>query len=128
MTLDLTIPGLPPTNSSDKLNRWVWRKLKKDWEALVITAVLEACGRWPATLDQARVTITRCSTREPDYDGLVQGAKFLLDGLVRAGVIRDDKPSVIGQPVFAWEPAAPGKGCVRIRVEAIDLDRTGGIG
>lgn len=119
--INLTIPGLPPMNTSDRVSPWAHRKLKKNWESHVCVAVLEALGRWPeAPFQRARVTITRCSTSEPDFDNLVQGGKFLLDGLKVAGVIVDDSPDVIGRPDYHWESAPPGKGCVRIRVESID--------
>ena len=121
--LNVTIPGLPPMNTADGLNRWRRHTLKKLWEGKVAGAVLMELGRWPSKpLDRAAVTITRCSSSEPDFDGLVQGGKFLLDGLVKAGVIADDKPSVIGQPVFRWEKAPPKQGCVRIVVEAVEVE------
>jgi len=103
-----------------------WRKLYKErakWKGLVGNAVLLADERRAAErkpLTRARVTITRCSSTEPDYDGLVSGGKALLDGLVEAGVIVDDKVSVIGQPVYLWEKAKPGKGKVKVRVESIE--------
>jgi hypothetical protein len=95
-----------------------------------VAAVLGELRRWPEKpLDRAMVTITRCSMAEPDYDNLVQGGKFLLDGLIRAGVIKDDAPSVIGRPDYQWEKAPRGKGCVRIRVESAEaIDVTGGVG
>ena len=60
--------------------------------------------------------ITRFSSREPDFDALAQGGKFLLDGLVKCGVLEDDRPSVIGQPSYVWSKASPKQGKVRISV------------
>lgn len=143
IVLDITLPGLPPTNTADRRSPFVYHALSKRWKKRVTVAVLEALKRWPSQpLDRARVTIVRRSTREPDFDGLVHGGKFLLDGLVLAGVIVDDKPSVIGQPVYRWEPAKRGQGGVQIVVESVDsgveigprimtspwLDGTGGEG
>lgn len=120
MTLDLEIQGLTPINTADGLNRWSRQRLRKAWEGKVASAVLMALGRWPAApLDRARVTIVRCSTREPDFENLAQGGKFILDGLVKAGVIVDDSPVVIGRPDYRWERAPRGQGSVRVRVEAI---------
>ena len=117
MTLHLRIAGLPPMNTADGLSRWTRRKIRLEWESRVVAAVLMELKRWPAKpLDRAEVTITRCSANQPDYDGLVQGGKFLLDGLVKAGVLADDSPAVIGIPVYHWEHAPRGSGCVLIAV------------
>lgn len=120
MTLELVIPGLPPMNTAGSHggSHWSRTTVKRKWESLVCAAVLEALGRWPAkSLDRARVTITRCSTREPDFDNLTQGGKFILDGLVKAGVITDDSPAVIGRPEYLWQKSPRGMGSVRITVE-----------
>lgn len=71
-------------------------------------------------LKKARVTITRCSSGELDFDGIVSGGKLLLDGLVSAGVLVDDRMSVIGIPTYIHEKAAPSKGHVKIMVEEIE--------
>lgn len=121
--LELVIAGLPPTNAADRRSPWAYHTLAKRWQARVVGAVLETLGRWPAQpLERAHVTIVRCSNREPDFDGLVAGGKHLLDGLVKAGVIADDRMSVIGAPEYLWEKIGPGKGHVRIRVEAVGED------
>lgn len=119
MILDLTLDGLPPMNTADRTHHWSAYRLKRAWEGKVCAAVLHELGRWPERpLDRARVTITRCSTREPDFENLTQGGKFLLDGLVKAGVIVDDSPGVIGRPEYLWVKGEPAKGSVRIQVEA----------
>lgn len=120
--LDLTIPGLPPINTAGPHggSHWARTTTKRQWEGKVCAAVLEALGRWPAQpLSRARVTITRASTREPDYDNLTQGGKFILDGLVKAGVLVDDSPAVVGRPEYLWERAPRGMGSVRIQVQAV---------
>lgn len=124
--LEITVAGLPPTNAADRRGHWTYHKVAKTWQAKTIAAVLTALGRWPETpLDRAHVTIIRCSTTEPDYDGLVAAGKHLLDGLVRAGVLSDDAPKVIGKPEYRWERAPRGAGCVRIRVEAAPVVEIG---
>lgn len=123
MTLDLTLDGLPPMNTADRTHHWSAYRLKRAWEGKVCAAVLHELGRWPERpLDRARVTITRCSTREPDFENLTQGGKFLLDGLVKAGVLADDSPKVIGRPEYLWEAAPRGAGSVRIRVEDASVE------
>lgn len=122
MTLELMIPGLPPLNSSAN-NHWRVRQAEnKAWQGKVCGAVLMELGRWPEEpLKRAEVTLTRCSTTEPDADNLASSFKFVLDGLVKARVIADDKPSVIDAR-FRWERAPRGAGCVRIRVESVDVE------
>lgn len=119
MNLDITLDGLPPMNTADRRGRWVMIRAKREWESKVCGAVLMALGRWPESpMKRAHVTITRYSgVREPDFENLTQGGKFLLDGLVKAGVLEDDSPKVIGQPTYKWEPAKRGEGRVRIQVE-----------
>lgn len=51
-------------------------------------------------------------------DGLVSGFKHVIDGLVVAGVIVDDKPSVIGQSQYRWtyRPSKQG-GMISVKIE-----------
>ena len=114
------LEGLPPMNTADGMHWRKRNKLKIDWEARVYYAVIHDRPENP--LPKARVSVTRCSTREPDFENLAQGGKFLLDGLVKAGVIADDKPSVIGQPEYLWIKAKPKHGSVRITVEEVESD------
>ncbi|MEY5061664.1 MAG: hypothetical protein RIS45_1585 [Planctomycetota bacterium] len=120
MTLDLVIHGLPSCNSAAAVH---WRKRhaeRQAWKSHVTGAVLAKLGRFPSKpLERARVTLTRCSSQEPDADNLASSFKFVLDGLKLAGVIEDDKPSCIGTPEFRWEKTGPKVGCVRIRVEEV---------
>lgn len=140
MILDLVIDGLPSCNSADAPSWRVRRAERKAWKAKVCGAVLLELGRWPTPLPRAHVTLTRCSSAQPDSDNLASSWKFILDGLKLAQVIVDDSPACIGKIDSRWEMATPKKGCVRIRVEAVDagieigervmasLDRTGGVG
>lgn len=122
MILELTIAGLPSCNSAAAPSWRTRHAERRKWHAAVAAAVLMELGRWPTPLAHARVTITRCSAGpEPDGDNLASGAKFLLDGLVKCRVIADDRPSCIGTPTFAWERVPRGSGCVRLRVESVDV-------
>lgn len=121
MSLELVIPGLPSCNTAAAPHWRTRHAERRMWHALVAATVLAELGRWPeAPLERARVTITRCSAGpEPDFDNLASGAKFLLDGLVKAGVLKDDRPNCIGQPILLWERAPRGRGSVRISVETM---------
>ena len=117
-SLAFELPGLPPMNTADGMHWRKRHKLKKYWETAVHYAVI---GKRPVQpLERARVRVTRCSSSEPDFENMTQGGKFILDGLVKAGVLIDDKPSVIGQPVYEWRLAKPKHGCVRVSVESVE--------
>lgn len=119
VVLDVTIPGIPPINSAGHHggNHWSRTQIKRQWESKICVAVLDALGRWPeAPLDRAEVTLIRRSASEPDFDNLVGAQKFILDGLVKAGVIADDSPKVIGRPDVRWEFAPRGQSETRIVV------------
>ena len=113
--LEIDIEGLPPINSADAPNRWKRHKQRKLWKQLVWAHTI---GKRPsAPLPRAHVSITRCSSVEPDPANLGEGAKFILDGLVESGILVDDDRMTIGMPDLLWEPAPPKKGHVRILVE-----------
>jgi hypothetical protein len=117
--LELEIAGLPRmSNSSGRsTNRFVLKRERDLWKKLIWASV---AGRLPAApLKRARLTLTRLSSSEPDFDGLVSGFKFVVDGLVLAGVLANDKASNIGQPQYRWEKAPPKGGRIRIRVEEL---------
>lgn len=67
-------------------------------------------------LKKATLEFTRFSSREPDFDNLAGSFKHILDGLVEAEVIVDDKPSVIGSPIFAWEKCKRSEVRIRVRI------------
>lgn len=89
MTYRYTIPSVPPSNNEyiGRDNRWKYQEIKKQW-ALLVAAYCRP--RPPAPLEHASVTLVYCfgdnRRRDPDnYSG-----KMILDGLVKAGIIRDD--------------------------------------
>lgn len=123
MTLEFEIQGLPAMTNTLRKHWAVILKERAKWKRLVCAAVLMEQKRAARdfkfeTLVKARVTITRFSTRPPDFDGLVSGGKAILDGLVEAKVLIDDNVSVIGAPIYLWAKAKPKQGRIRVRVEA----------
>ena len=116
--LEIEIPGLPAMNSSSRLNRWRDITEKNRWTNEVMLATR---GKRPAKpLQRAKVTYIRRSSAEPDYVNLVASFKHPEDGLVKAGIIVDDKPAVIGRPDVRWEKAKIRKGSIVLIVEEID--------
>lgn len=113
--LKIVIPELPKPINQLNYKHWAIKaKHAKRWKELVSLATV---GKRPTNpLTSARLVLTRCSAKEPDFDGLVSSFKHCIDGLIIAKIIIDDKMSVIGQPEYSWEYAPPGKGAVLIEV------------
>ena len=117
-SLSFRLPGLP-----EPINRQMvhWRNRHaqiKKWKAAVALE-LESHVKPPQPLTSAVLCLTRNSSVEPDFDGLVSGFKAIIDALVEQGILSDDKMSVIGQPKYEWRKAPPGKGFVQVKVEAV---------
>jgi hypothetical protein len=121
--MEFTIPILPRMNAADAVNRWIRMTERNN----VFNAVrLATMGQRPAVpLEKAHVTIERQSAGpEPDFENLAQGGKFILDALTARhkdgiGIIADDNPTCIGQPLYKWVKGKRGAGRVRVVVEAI---------
>lgn len=114
--LEFTLPGLPKT--ANALLRGTWRGKHthaQNWKR----AVWGKCWhkRPPEPLKTARLTLTRLSSVEPDYDGLVSSFKPVIDGLVESKVIANDRPANIGRPEYLWVRTTPRMGRITVRVE-----------
>jgi Holliday junction resolvase RusA-like endonuclease len=114
--LNITIPGLPSTPNS----RRHWRQVHREntlWYALVKYEVGKKKPEKP--LEKAKLTLTRASSSEGDFDNLAASFKCVLDGLRYCGVLIDDKKRNVGTPEYQWEKAPPKKGFIRIQVEEV---------
>lgn len=89
---------------------------RKKWQKLVGQCLMGRVPRSP--FDRIKVTFTRCSSSEPDYDGLVHGFKPIRDALVLFGVATDDKNKNM-EAVYQWELAPRGRGKVRVEIEEL---------
>lgn len=83
------IPGIPPSLNrfAGRKNEWEWRQAKNEWSDRVGWLCRPVSGMPYA---RAKVTLTYFfpdkRRRDPDnYSG-----KLILDGLTRAGIIKDD--------------------------------------
>lgn len=92
-------------------------KEKNKWHGLVRWYLRHNTPKAP--LKKAKLTLTRYSMRSPDYDGLVGSFKYVLDGLVKAGVIIDDKVSVIGDSKYNWVKAKKVDQRIEVVIEAV---------
>jgi Holliday junction resolvase len=91
--MKITIPKIPPSDNKFKgrKNVWEYREAKKEWHDIV--AIFSK--RPPKPFGKAEVRITYFfptrGRRDPDnYSG-----KFILDGLVNHGILKDDSFSCI---------------------------------
>lgn len=116
--LDLIINGLPKMFNVYKGMHWSMYKKEKDaWLKLVRLHLWQAGGAPPEPLKKARLKLTRCSSKECDFDGLVHSFKPIIDALKNCGVIEDDRMSVIGQPSYFWAKSVRKQGYIMISVE-----------
>lgn len=88
------IDAIPPSNNKFKgrQNHWEYRSLKKQWETLVRLK----CRPTPkAPLENVIVKITYYFPTKTRHDPDNYNGVFILDGLVKAGILKDDSFSCI---------------------------------
>ena len=113
------IEQLPPT--VNRQSGMHWRKkaqIVKQWHGMVAIY----CGGFlkpKAPFKKAKLTLTRFSSVEPDFDGLVSSFKPVIDGLIKCGVLENDKMSNIGKPDYRWEKVKPKQGKIVVTIEGI---------
>jgi hypothetical protein len=114
--LELEIPGLPKTtNSLRGGGHWARYTHDQKWKEIVAAKVI---GKKPTSpLTKYRLSLTRFSSVEPDFDGVVSSFKVIVDALREAGVIANDKISMTGQWNCSWEKCKPKQGKMRVIVE-----------
>jgi len=83
---------LPPMNTAHTRRHWsAAHKEKQKWIKLLLIAFPKA--KMPdQPLQKSEITITRMSSREPDFDNMVMAAKPIFDALQKRGIIVDDAP------------------------------------
>lgn len=116
--IEFEIDGLPRTTNGSHGHWRVKHAHTLAWQKRVFDKAFPLRPSEPLT--SARITLTRLSSNEPDFDNLAISFKPVIDGLRRAGVIADDKQSVIGRPEYAWEKTSPRKGRIRVCVTSGD--------
>lgn len=113
---EFSISGLPATINAIGRKHWAFKvKEARQWKRLVVEQCVLA-RVFGVKLEKAILEFTRHSSQELDFDNLAGSFKHVLDGLVEAGVIIDDKPSIIGSPTFIWQKTKPGEGKVTVKV------------
>ncbi len=116
--LEFVITALPKMTNRRCSSHWRYKKMEADmWKVLVVGLVAARKPKVP--LKQARLTLTRMSSVTPDPDGLVSGFKHVLDSLILAGIIENDRFTNIGMPNYQWAHAKPRAGGIQVRVEEV---------
>jgi Holliday junction resolvase RusA-like endonuclease len=91
--------------------------MKKNWYSWVHIAIGQQAP--PEPFERACVRYVRyCGVRRPDRDNLVSGFKWIQDGLVKSGLLQDDKEENI-VAYHEWFPAK--KADKRILVEFMPI-------
>lgn len=109
-----SLPGLPKTtNSIGRMHFSFKMKEAKLWRNRTAAHVINSVEK---PLKTATLILTRHSSREPDFDGLVSSFKHIIDGLVEGGLLADDKSSNIGQPTYKWVKCGTKKGHIEVQI------------
>lgn len=114
---EFTLPGLPKMTNRMRSN-WATRaRESRVWKAMVFTRICR--NRPEKPLKQAKLTLTRHSSISPDSDGLVSGFKHIIDGLVEAKVLENDRFENIGMPDYKWARAGQRNGFLTVSITEI---------
>lgn len=89
--MKLTIPGIPPSiNKWRNLHHYEEAKQKKEWENTVMLEALSQRVRPTQPFKKAIVRYTYYFPTKARHDPDNYSGKWLMDGLVKAGVLEDD--------------------------------------
>ncbi len=89
--------AVSPTDSNKILGRH-WRSKHEVFERIKKEIFLKTRGKTPALpLEKFQLSFTRYSKKTLDYDNFVASLKAYIDGLVLAGVIKDDSWEYVKQ-------------------------------
>lgn len=115
--ITLKIKDLPKMPNTLIRKHWaIITKEKNKWHGLVKLFLGHQTPKAP--FKKAKLVLTRYSMRAPDYDGLVGSFKYVVDGLVKAGVIIDDKITVIGNSDYKWEKCKKLEQRIEVTIES----------
>lgn len=94
MTTEIVFRGVVPGNNGKngliRMNRWDRTALKNN---MILTALAARNGKHPGPV---RMELVRHSIgSDMDYDNLVSTGKLILDAIVKANIIIDDRKTII---------------------------------
>ena len=90
--MKIIVNQIPPSNNCyiGKNKRWEYAAKKKEWEKLILTVCRASKIIPDQPLSKATVKLTYYFKTHIRHDPDNYSGKFILDGLVKAGVIADD--------------------------------------
>lgn len=115
--LDLEYPSLNEYIQAERSNRFKGAKLKKDYTEATQMMVARYRG---AVKSKADIHFEWHTSRRVDPDNLDFARKFILDGLVRVGVLIDDNQKYIGR--LSSEVVKDKQGYVIVVIKEQDHD------
>ncbi|MBR3445599.1 MAG: hypothetical protein IKH14_07040 [Prevotella sp.] len=96
-TIHSRLPSLNEVNNDNRANKYKGAKLKKDTEALIIAEIKKQKVQ-PVTEYPVEVFIRWVEpNRKRDVDNIQSSKKFILDAMVRAGVLANDSQRYVAQ-------------------------------
>lgn len=99
----VSLKELPPTLNeiigSARKNRFASAALKKKWTAMIATAAREQ-GAKPIKGEVYLEYVWRVKNRRRDQDNITAAQKYILDGLVTAGILEEDNLKIVRSPVI----------------------------
>jgi Holliday junction resolvase RusA-like endonuclease len=115
----IEISGLPKTVNELGRKHWAVKvKHNRKWQEEIFYA-LQKKERPEKPLEKVVLQFTRYSSMEPDFDNLVNSFKPIMDALVKAKIIKDDKPSIVGNPTYGWQKCKKGEGKIEIEIKEV---------
>lgn len=91
---EFTVNEATPSANAHYKQHWTAAyKTKQRWAVLLLRATIEL--NIPKAQSKRLLQVIRYSTRQLDIDNLYGGLKGVLDNLVKFGIIKDDKPSML---------------------------------
>jgi Holliday junction resolvase RusA-like endonuclease len=124
--LSIELIGLPKRFNQGQGAHWSTRhRESQKWHKRLLGKMVVTRARPPELpLKRAHLKLTRYSSRAPDYDGLVQSFKPVVDALKKCLIISDDSMAVIGKPDYCWEKTGQREGKIKIElIEIIDASK-----
>lgn len=101
--MKFTIHGELPTMNEivkkSKAHPMAYANMKKDYTALVMMSA----GSLPKVESADFVITWYCKDKRKDKDNIMAGAKFIFDGLIKAGVIENDGWQEVGDITHKFE-------------------------
>lgn len=121
MKIILTIPGRAPASTSPNSRKhWhVKHADGKEYGELVLLIALSNKPDKHEAWTRAHLTLTQYAVRLRDHDNFATSFKPGLDALVRAGLVTDDRPSVMDLSLRAVKVKHEHQECVVVELEKL---------